>query len=178
MADSFTFNDKATPKVKTENVKYYYNVGTSSVPSWELQGRGIESWTEEMGADIEKKTDVLGFVDMERAVPQRTQSGVPITIRKGSKFAEKIVEAEYTGDWSFFDNVEILKKYEFLDGTETSNCKAKLEKEVMMTIVNMTAEAGSYISYEVDIHYSNNTTLGEMAKVDSESISFEPKDGA
>lgn len=178
MADTFEFNSIASPKVPTKNVKYYYNVGTSSNPDWELQGRGIESWTQDMGADIEKKKDVLGYVDMERSDPEPTQSGVVFQIRKGSKFSQKIVEAEYTGDWSFFDSMEILKKYEFIDGKTTTNCKAKLEKDVMLTINSMTAEAGSYIQYEVDINYANNFVLGEMAKTDPESITFEPDTGA
>lgn len=178
MAGTFEFNENATPKVKTEKVKYYYNVGTSDAPSWELQGRGIESWTTDMGADVEKTKDVLGMVDMERSTPEPTQSGVIIQIRKGSKFAEKIAEAEYTGDWSFLDAVEVLKKYEFVDGATSGNCKAKLEKDVMFTINSMTAEAGSYIEYEVDINYANNFLLGEMPKVDGETITFTPATGA
>lgn len=177
MAD-FTFNENATPKVKTEKVRYYYNLGTSSSPDWELQGRGIESWSTEMGADIEKKKDVLGFVDMERSTPEPTQSGISIQIRKGSKFAEKIAEAEYTGDWSFFDSMEILKKYEHLDGSTTDMCKAKLEKDVMVTINSETAEAGGYITYEIDINYANNFVLGEMSKVDGETIKFTASDAA
>lgn len=178
MADSFAFNDNATPKVKTERVKYYYNMGTTESPDWELQGRGIENWTQDMGADVDKKKDVLGFVDMERSTPEPTQSGIEISIRKGSKFSEKIVEAEYTGDWSFFDSMEILKKYEFIDGKSTTNCKAKLEKGVMLTINSMTAEAGGYIKYEVDINYANDFVLGEMAKEDGETITFTPDTAA
>lgn len=178
MADTFTFNENANPKVKTEKIKYYYNLGTSSNPEWELQGRGVENWTQEMGADIEKTKDVLGYVDMERSDPEPTQSGVVIKLRKGSKFAEKVAEAEYTGDWSFFNSMEILKKYEFVDGKTTTKCKAKLEKDVMITINNMTAEAGSYIQYEVDINYANNFVLGEMDKVDGEIIKFTPDSAA
>lgn len=177
MAD-FTFNEKANPKIKTEYIKYYYNLGTSEAPEWELQGRGVENWTQDMGADIEKKTDVLGYVDMERSQPEPTQSGVEITLRKGSKFAEKIAEAEYTGDWSFFDSMEILKKYEFVDGATSDKCKAKLEKSVMLTINSMTAEAGGYIKYEVDINYANDFELGEMDKKDGGTIEFTPDSAA
>lgn len=168
----FTFNENANPKVKTEKIKYYYNLGTSEAPEWELQGRGVENWTQDMGSDIEKTKDVLGYVDMERSDPEPTQSGVVVKLRKGSKFAEKIAEAEYTGDWSFFDSMEILKKYEFVDGSTSDKCKARLEKNVMLTINSMTAEAGGYIQYEVDINYANDFTLGEMDKVDGETINF------
>lgn len=172
MADNFTFNEFANPKIETKRVKFYYNLGTSSAPEWELQGRGIESWNLDMGSEVEKKKDVLGYVDMERSTPEPTQSGVVISLRKGSKLAEKIAEAEFTGDWSFFDNMEILKKYEYLDGKTSTNCKAKLEKGVMIVVNSMTAEAGSYINYDFDVNYANDFVTGEMPKEDGETITF------
>ena len=72
------FNSYASPKVETKRFKIYADVGTSSTPEWELQGRGVESWTVEENADVEKTTDVLGTVDMERGTAQPTQSGVAI----------------------------------------------------------------------------------------------------
>ena len=58
------FNTLASPKVKTERFKIYADVGSSTTPEWELQGRGVESWTVEENSDVEKTTDVLGYVDM------------------------------------------------------------------------------------------------------------------
>lgn len=173
MAD-FTFNGYANPKIQTKRIKFYYNLGTSSSPEWELQGRGVENWSVDFGSDVEKKKDVLGYVDMERSDPEPTQSGVTVSLRKGSKFAEKIAEAEFTGDWSFFDNMEILQKYEYIDGKTSDSCKAKLEKGVMIVVNSMTAEAGGYIQYEFDVNYANDFVTGQMAKVDGETITFTP----
>lgn len=170
--EKFTFNEYANPKIETKRVKFYYNLGSSSSPEWELQGRGVESWNLDMGSEVEKKKDVLGYIDMERTTPEPTQSGVKISLRKGSKFAEKIAEAEFTGDWSFFDNMEILKKYEYIDGKTTDKCKAKLEKGVMIAVNSMTAEAGSYIQYEFDVNYANDFVTGEMPKTDGETVTF------
>ena len=72
------FNDFANPKVETKRFKIYADVGDSNSPEWELQGRGVESWTVEENSDVEKVTDVLGTVDMERGTAQPTQSGVAI----------------------------------------------------------------------------------------------------
>ncbi|MBR5518909.1 MAG: hypothetical protein IKV86_07795, partial [Clostridia bacterium] len=76
------FNSYANPKVETKRFKIYADVGNSTTPEWELQGRGVESWTVEENSDVEKVTDVLGTVDMERGTAQPTQSGVAIKLRK------------------------------------------------------------------------------------------------
>ena len=68
------FNSYASPKVETKRFKIYADVSESGLaPEWELQGRGVESWTVEENQDVEKTTDVLGYVDMERGTAQPTQ---------------------------------------------------------------------------------------------------------
>ena len=57
------FNDLANPKVETKRFKIYADVSDTSTPEWELQGRGVESWTVEENSDVEKVTDVLGSVE-------------------------------------------------------------------------------------------------------------------
>lgn len=175
MAENTTFNEKASPKIETKCFKIYADVSDDgTTEKWELQGRGIESWSIEEGSDVEKTTDVLGMVDMERGTAQPTQSGLSVKLRKGSKFAEMLFDAWFTRDMSKLNGIKILQKFEFIDGKTTTNCKARLEKDVMISINNFTGEAGSYLGFEIDIHYANNTTLGEMAKVDGEEIKFTP----
>lgn len=177
MAATYTFNDIANPKVETKRFKLYMNFGTHEAPEWELQGRGVDNYTFDSGTSIDKTTDVLGIVDMERSDPQPTQSGLEIAIRKGSKLAEKLSEADITGDYSFLNDVELLKKYEYIDGATATNCKARLEKGCMIDVKQFTAEAGSYLKYSVDIHYANDFEVGEMAKTDPETIKFTPDTG-
>lgn len=173
-----TFNSYANPKVETKRFKIYVDVGDNDTETWELQGRGVESWSIEEGADVEKTTDVLGMVDMERSEAQPTQSGVSVKLRKGSKLAEMLFNAWYTRDMSKLNSMKILQKFEFADGKTAENCKARLENDVMIVINNFTGEAGSYLGFEIDINYANNTTLGEMAKVDGEEIKFTPDNAA
>ena len=173
------FNDKVNPKAKTEFFKIYADVsGTGLAPEWELQGRGVESWTVEENQDVEKTTDVLGYVDMERGTAQPTQSGLSLRLRKGSKLAELLFDAWFTGDKSKLDAIKILQKFEFVDGTDESTCKARLEEDVMIAINNFTGEAGGYLGFEVDIHYANKTTTGTMPKVDGDTITFTPDSAA
>lgn len=171
------FNTYANPKVETKRFKIYADVGASGEPEWELQGRGVESWTVEENSDVEKVTDVLGYVDMERGTAQPTQSGVAIKLRKGSKFGQMLFDAWFKRDTSKLDAVKMLQKFEFVDGTEEDTCLARLEEDVMIAINNFTGEADSYLGFEIDIHYANKTTTGTMPKVDGASITFTP-DGA
>lgn len=171
------FNTYAAPKIETKRFKIYADVGGTSTPEWELQGRGVESWTVEENSDVEKTTDVLGYVDMERGTAQPTQSGVAVKLRKGSKFGQMLFDAWFKRDTSKLDAVKMLQKFEFVDGTEEDTCLARLEEDVMIAINNFTGEAGGYLGFEIDIHYANKTTTGTMPKVDGASITFTP-DGA
>ena len=172
------FNNYANPKVETKRFKIYTDVGSSGVPEWELQGRGVESWTVEENSDVEKVTDVLGFVDMERGTAQPTQSGVALKLRKESKLAQILFEAWYRRDNTKIDAMKFLQKFEFADGADEDTCLARLEEDVMIAINNFTGEAGGYLGFEVDIHYANKTTTGTMPKVDGEQITFTPDSAA
>ena len=111
---------------------------------------------------------------MERGTPQPTQSGVAIKLRKGSKLGQMLFDAFFTRDYSKLNALKILQKFEFADGDDSGNCKARLEEDVMIAINNFTGEAGGYLGFEVDIHYANKTTTGTMPKEDGTSITFTP----
>lgn len=169
-----TFNEFATPKVKTERFKIYADVGGSSSPTWELQGRGVTSWTVERNEEITKENDVLGYVDMQRGTAQPTQSGVAINLRKDSVLGKMLFDAYFSGNTSKLDNIKILQKYEFVDGDTSGTCKARLEEDVMIAINSFTGEAGGYLGFEIDIHYANKFTTGTMPKEDGDTITFAP----
>jgi hypothetical protein len=172
------FNSYASPKVETKRFKIYADVGSGTSPEWELQGRGVESWTIDENSDVEKTTDVLGYVDMERGTAQPTQSGVSLKLRKDSKLGQMIFDAWYRRDNTKIDAVKILQKFEFVDGDDEQSCLARLEEDVMIAINSFEGEAGGYLGFTVDIHYANKTTVGTMPKVDGDSITFTPKSGA
>lgn len=172
------FNSYANPKVETKRFKIYADVGSSSTPEWELQGRGVESWTVEENSDVEKVTDVLGYVDMERGTAQPTQSGVALKLRKGSKLGQILFDAWYSRDNSKIDAMKFLQKFEFADGESEDTCLARLEEDVMISINSFTGEAGGYLGFECDIHYANKTTLGTMPKTDGDTITFTPNSAA
>ena len=168
------FNSYANPKIKTEKFKIYADVGNSTTPEWELQGRGVESWTIEENSSVNKVPDVLGFIDMERETAQPTQSGVAIKLRQGSKLAEKLFDAWYRHDTTQLDAVKILQKFEFVDGATAGTCLARLEEDVMIEVTNFQGEAGGFLGFECTFHYANKTTFGTMPKIDGKTITFTP----
>jgi hypothetical protein len=168
------FNDKVNPKAKTEFFKIYADVSESGIaPEYELQGRGVGSWTITSNASVNKTNDVLGMVDMERENSQPTQS-FEIKLRKGSKFAEILTEAFFKNKTSRIDAMTILQKLEFIDGEAEGTCFARLEKDVLVELTSFTGEAGGYLGFEGTFHYANNTVYGTMPKVDGETIVFTP----
>ena len=172
------FNSYANPKVETKRFKIYADVGTSGTPEWELQGRGVESWTVEENSDVNKTPDVLGYVDMERGTAQPTQSGISLKLRKESKLGEILFNAWFKRDNSKIDAMKILQKFEFADGDSENTCLARLEEDVMISINNFTGEAGGYLGFEIDIHYANKTTIGTMPKEDGDKVTFTPESAA
>lgn len=172
------FNNFANPKIETKRFKLYADVGDGDVPEWELQGRGVESWSIEQNEDITKTTDVLGFIDMERSIAQPTQSGVNVRLRQGSKLGAMLFDAWFNNDKSALDSVKILQKFEFVDGDTEGTCRARLEEDVMISINSFNGEAGSYLGFECDFHYANKSTPGTMPKVDGEEIKFTPDTAA
>ena len=169
------FNKNVSPKAKTKLFKIYADVSGSSTPEWELQGRGVESWTVSENQDVTKTQDVLGLVDMDRGDAQPTQSGITVKLRKDSKFGAMLFDAWFTGDKSKLDAVKILQKFEFVDGDDENTCLARLEEDVMIGINSFTGEAGGYLGFEIDLHYSNKRTIGTMPIEDGETITFTPK---
>lgn len=168
------FNKNANPKVPTKYFKIYTDVSESGTPEWELQGRGITSWTVEENSSVNKTPDVLDYVDMERETPQPTQSGVTLKLRKESKLANILFNAWYTGDYSRLDAMSFLQKFEFAEADDSDTCLARKEEEVMLSIGSFEGESGGFLGFSVDIHYANKRTLGTMPLVDGEKVTFTP----
>ncbi len=172
------FNNFANPKIETKRFKIYADVGESDTTEWELQGRGVESWSVEQNEDVTKTPDVLGYIDMERGTAQPTQSGVSIRLRKGSKLGGILFDAWFKNDKTKLDAIKILQKFEFIDGDDEGTCLARLEEDVMISISTFNGEAGGYLGFDCDFHYSNKTTTGTMPKEDGETITFTPDSAA
>lgn len=175
-----TFNNKMNPKAKTELFKIYIDVGTKATPEYELQGRGVTSWTIDNNQDMETTTDVLGYNDFERGVAQPQQE-IDLVLRKESKLASMLFDAWFSGDQSALDSISILQKFEFAErevtGASGKDCLARLQDECAINIASFNGEAGGNLSFSVTIHYSNKITKGYMPKVDPDPVTFKAEGG-
>ena len=168
------FNNNASPKAKVERFKLYIDTSTTATPSYELQGRGIGSWTQEQNQDINKEPDVLGLVEIDRGIAQPTMSVDDFKIRKDNAMSNIIYTAWKTGDMTALDSVDILQKFEFDDSDTTGHCTARRDKSALIAINSFNGEASGYLSFGIDIHYSNNWEQGHMAITDPTPVVFTP----
>lgn len=171
------FNKNASPKAKVERFKLYIDIGNGSSEDWELQGRGITSWTIEQNQDIEQESDVLGYVDNTRGNAKPQQSIDAFKFRKDSKLGKIIFDAFYRGDQSALDNLNILQKFEFVEGDTEGTCLARKLPNSMINITSFNGEAESDLSVAMDIYYSGEIITGTMPIADGTSITFTPDSG-
>ena len=168
------FNKNATPKAKVEKFKLYIDISEDNSEDWELQGRGITSWTIEQNQDIEQEADVLGYVDVTRGSAKPQQSIDTFKFRKDSKLGKIIFDAFYRGDQSKLDNLTILQKFEFVEGSTESTCLARKLPGSMINITSFNGEAESDLSVAMDIYYSGEIITGTMPITDGTTPTFTP----
>ena len=168
------FNSLANPTVDTKHFKIYADVSTTGTPEYELQGRGVTSWTEAQNVDTNSEEDVLGYVDFTFSNPKPTQDA-DIKVRKDSKLGGMLFDAYFSGKGRI-ENINILQKYEMVDATssDSENCKARLQKGVAIVINEFTGEAGNKLTFSTTWNYTGEITTGKMPKTDGASITFTP----
>lgn len=166
------FNSFANPTVDTKHFKIYANVSTTTTAEYELQGRGVTSWTDTQNIDTNSEEDVLGYVDFTFSKPKSTQDA-DIKVRKGSKLGMMLFDAYFKGDGKI-ENIDILQKYEMVDASDSDsdNCKARLQKGCAIVINEFTGEAGGKLTFSVTFNYTGEITTGKMAKTDPSTIVF------
>lgn len=168
------FNSNANPTVDTKCWKFYADVKdtASSTAVWELQGRGVESWTEALNIDTDSSEDVLGYVDFSFSNPKPTQD-VDIKVRKDSKLGGMLFDAYYSGKGRI-ENIDILQKYEMVDAgtSDAQNCKARIQKGCAIVINEFQGEAGGKLTFSTTWNYTGQITTGKMPKTDGATVTF------
>ena len=162
------FNANASPKAPTKRFKMYVEIDGEL----ELQGRGITSWSVEQNQDVTQEEDVLGFVDNTRGNAKPQQNIDTFKFRKDSKLAKMAFDAWYSGDYSKLDSLNIVQKFEFVEGSDTDTCLARKLPNSMINITALNGEAGNDLSVSMDIYYSGEIIKGTMPIVDGVKPTF------
>lgn len=146
----------------------------------EILGARTEDSSIEFNADVATSTDILGvtYTDVNKTEPQQTFD--PFFLLGGSALGEYLVAAalenrinDYNGK---FDVYIIAAFINDKSGT-TKATKYKTVKHSGCSIIPTSMGGDSYVSMPIEVHYSNNITVGSVDKLSAEFV-FTPDTAA
>lgn len=143
--------------------------GTGATPLREILGARTEDSSIEFNADIATSTDILGFTytDVNKTEPQ--QSFDPFFLLGGSKLGEYLANAALENRISDYNgkfNVYIIAAFiNDKTGGATGATKYKTVKHTGCSIIPTSMGGDSYVSMPIEVHYSNDITVGSVDKL-------------
>lgn len=140
------------------------NEGTET--NREILGVRTEDSSIEFNADVETSTDILGisYTDVNKTEPQ--QDFDPYYLLGGSKLGAYLYEAALTNDIQKYNgifNVYIIAAFD--DKGSDSAHKYRCVKHTGCSIIPTSMGGDSYVSMPIEVHYSNNITVGTVDKL-------------
>ena len=163
MADTFApINVNDGLRVDRKLEIHLVNVGTSDAPDWEVLGRGVEDAAMAFNHDVSQVVDILGIsdVDVSGAKPQLDLD--PYNIRGGQKLSAKLLDIERRNAVAELSAFEILNVHAFLG--QTGSFLAEVHKNC--TIVPVSLGGSSYVGMPLNVHLSNDKTLGTASQTE------------
>ena len=132
----------------------------------EILGVRTEDSSIEFNADVETSTDILGisYTDVNKTEPQ--QDFDPYYLLGGSKLGAYLYEAALTNDIQKYNgtfNVYIIAAFDDT-GSEAAH-KYRCVKHTGCSIIPTSMGGDSYVSMPIEVHYSNNITVGTVDKL-------------
>ena len=135
----------------------FVNVGGSGTETWELLGRGVEDASVEYNHDTDTVADILGITDVNVSAAKPELDLDPCTIRGGQKLSAKLLDIERRNAVSELSMFDVLHVHCFL-GAASGSFTA--EKHTGCTIVPQSLGGSDYVGMPMNVHLSNNKTLG------------------
>lgn len=137
--------------------------GTGETQEREILGTRVEDSSIELNADIETTTDIRGitYTDVNKTEPQQTLD--PAYILGGSKLSAYLADAVLANNIDAYNgtfNVYIITAF---IGNSTSGYKTA--KHTGCSIIPTSMGGDSYVAMPLEIHYSNNITMGTVDKI-------------
>ena len=135
----------------------FVDVGGSGTETCELLGRGVEDASVEYNHDTDTVTDILGITDVNVSAAKPELDLDPCTIRGGQKLSAKLLDIERRNAVSELSMFDVLHVHCFL-GAASGSFTA--EKHTGCTIVPQSLGGSDYVGMPMNVHLSNNKTLG------------------
>lgn len=151
-------NGKTDQKVERKLHMLFVNVGESSSPEWELQGRGVEDASMEYNMDVEQTTDILGRTDTNIGTAMPQMNFDPNTLRVGQKLNAKLVDMVRRGATSELGTFQVLIVYMFLSASGTGPYEA--DQYDNCSIVPTSMGGSDYVGLPFDLYLSGDRTAG------------------
>lgn len=131
----------------------------------QVLGARTEDSSVEFNADIATSTDILGitYTDVNKTEPQQTFD--PLYILGGTALHKYLSEAALENDINKFNgkfNIYIIAG--FLGSGSTYKCVKHSNCSIIPTAIG----GDSYVNMPVEVHYSNNITVGTANKLTSD----------
>ena len=152
-------NQKAERKLLVTCV----NVGDSimaesGTPEWQPVGVGVEESSIEYNPDTETITDILGITETTVNKLEVTQSLEPMTVRGGSKLAEKVYDQVKYNKLSEMAMWEVMQIHAYV-GTEGAY-EAEVHKNCTLTPQSL--GGSSNVDMPIEISFSNDKIHGTV----------------
>lgn len=152
-----TINLTSGQKADRKLEMHFVNVGnSSSSPTWEILGRGVEDASMEFNHDADQTTDILGITDVSLSQAKPVLELDPNTIRGGQKLSEKLLDIERRNAISELGMFEVLNVHGYL-GSDSFDA----ELHTGCTIVPQSLGGSSYVGMPLSVYLSNDKTLGK-----------------
>lgn len=169
MAETYTeINLPANQKADRKLEMHYVNIGTTGAPEWEILGYGVEDASMSYNHDVSTTVDILGISHTEVSAAKPQLDLDPYNIRGGDKLSAKLLDIERRNAVSELSQFEVLNVHAFL-GADSFDA----ELHTGCTIVPQSLSGSSYVGMPLNVHLSNQKTLG-TATIAAGKVTFSP----
>ena len=140
----------------------------TTTPTREILGTRTEDSSMELNADIETMTEVRGitYTDVNKTEPQQTFD--PYLIIGGSNLAAYLTEAVLKNDIQAYTNKFTIYQIAAFSGNSTDGYFAV--KHVNCSIIPTAIGGDAKVNMPVEIHFSNDITVGTVSKLSDDFV--------
>ena len=146
-------------KIERKFMAHFINAAelSASEPAYTRLGEGLEEYTVEMGATVEKKNDINGNTSVLLSAYEKSSSVEPYIAEKGDAIftrLQDIIDNSRVLDECATDVVEV-KLWE----TETSGSYPATKEKVIIEVVSYGGNTNGY-QIPFNLHYTGEKTTG------------------
>jgi hypothetical protein len=171
MAQSMNLGTGVRAQRKTLITVAEWGATSGGTGNREILGARTEDSSIEFNPDIATSTDILGktYTDVNKTEPQQTFD--PFYLLGGSKLGEYLVDAALSNDINKYNGVFTVYIIAAFISDTSGTTSYKAVKHANCSIIPTSLGGDSYNSMPIEVHYSNDITVGSVDKL-SDDFTF------